>query len=194
MRHPLASAVLSTREPPRKGTGLKWRLPNLYFLVWLLANDPIVRWIVFIEDRLGLSGAFVGVCDATLLKARIEAVHQEYASVAPQFEFNDPTRVGNNQALANEFNKIRGAVAPPASGELPTLAWLTSAGIRDLLGPYLVTMSIRWSDRLDREGLDAVLSAPIPHVATTTADGRFRGLVEQREIALAFGRRLLRAT
>ncbi len=171
--------------------GAKWRLPNLYFLAWILANDPLTRWLVFTEARGQTSGYFVGVSAAAELRARIETVYPEYATAGQQLEFYDPTQLQNPQQLANEFNKIRSAVAPPNAGDVPTLAWVTTADLRDLLGPRLAATSIRWSGELDRAALEAIVRSPEPYVAATTADGKFRGLIEQRIVVLEFARRVL---
>jgi hypothetical protein len=56
------------------GQGMKWRLPNLYFLAWLLSNDPITRWLVFTEIRADIPGHFVGMCSCANLRASIESV------------------------------------------------------------------------------------------------------------------------
>jgi hypothetical protein len=176
-------------------TGSKWRLPNLYFLAWILANDPITRWLVFTETRLDTQAVFVGVCAAPDFQRAVQVAHPAYADVAERLEYADPTRQEplNQQHLANEFNKIRAAVAPPAAGEVPTLAWVTSGELRKLLGPHLATASVRWTDQLDIAGLQTVARSPVPYVAATTADGRFRGLLEQREVVLEFTRRVLQA-
>jgi hypothetical protein len=173
------------------GFGTKWRLPNLYFLAWIMVNDPVTRWMVFTETRGDTPAVFVGLCSASDLRLSIEAVHSAYAEVAPQLEFTDPTRPQNREQLANEFNKIRGAVAPPQAGEVPTLAWVTVADVRTLLGPRLATASVDWTSDLDRAGLETIVRSTTPYVAATTADGRFRGLVEQRQVALELTRRVL---
>jgi len=176
------------------GEGQKWRLPNLYFLAWILANDPVTRWLVITETRGDISGRFVGMCAAAELRARIEATHPSYAAVGPRLEFRDPTQLQNQQQLADEFNKIRSGVAPPVVAEaMPTLKWVTAADIRDLLGPHLVTITVSWTERLDRAGFEAIVRSNSRYVAATSADGRFRGLVEQREVVLEFTRRVLAA-
>lgn len=173
--------------------GAKWRLPNLYFLAWILANEPRTRWLVCTETRGGTPVVFVGICAAAELRASIEVAHPAYAEVGQRLEFRDPTQLQNQQQLAHEFNKIRAAVAPPVAGEVPTLAWVTPAEVRNLLGPRLATASIGWTGQLDRAGLETIVSPPAPYVAATTTDGRFRGLVEQREVVLEFARRVLQA-
>jgi hypothetical protein len=175
------------------GSGAKWRLPNLYFAMWILANDPTPRWTVFTETRGQTPAVFVGITAAVVVRASIESAYPEYASVGPQLEFQDPVRPQSEQQLTNEFNKLRAAVAPPVAGEVPTLAWVTAADLRGLLGPHLSTVSVAWMGALDREGLQTIVRASVPYVGATMADGRFRGVVDQRAVALEFARRALEA-
>jgi hypothetical protein len=181
-----AAAVVTDLEQ-----GSKWRLPNLYFLAWILANDPATRWIVFTETRGDTTGAFVGICAAPTLCESIEVAHPAYGQA--QLEFSDPTLQRNQQELANEFNKLRATVAPPQAGELPTLGWVTSAELRRMLGPHLSMVAVDWTSRLDRAGLETIVGSTAPYVAATNADGRFRGLIEQREVVLEVARRVLQA-
>jgi hypothetical protein len=173
--------------------GAKWRLPNLYFLAWLLVNDPLTGWIVFTEARGGTPGYFVGTCSAADLRARIEATYPAYATAWQQLEYYDPTLDQNMQPLADQFNTIRAAIAPVGQGEVPTLKWVTTEEVRSILGPHLGTFSIDWAEQLDRAGLETIVRSPAPYVAATTGDGRFRGFVEQRAVVLEFTRRVLRA-
>lgn len=41
-------------------SGQKWRLPNLYFLAWLLVNDPLTRWLVYVVGERNTRGASPG--------------------------------------------------------------------------------------------------------------------------------------
>jgi hypothetical protein len=189
------------------GTGMKWRLPNLYFLAWLIANEPVLHWVVFTENRSNTSGLFVGLCGAADVCTRIEAAYPQYAQVATQLEYLDvrrptagPTQPGPGpsalepmrvQHLSDQFNRIRSQVAPPAPAEVPTLAWVTAQDLRNILGPHLATTALPWSGDIDRVGLQQIVRSPVPYVAATTPDGGFRGLLDQREIALEFTRRVL---
>ena len=192
------------------GTGMKWRLPNLYFLAWLIANEPVLHWVVFTENRSNTSGLFVGLCGAADVCTRIEAAYPQYAQVATQLEYLDvrrpaagPTQPGPGpsalepmrvQHLSDQFNRIRSQVAPPAPAEVPTLAWVTAQDLRNILGPHLATTSLPWSGDIDRVGLQQIVRSPVPYVAATTPDGGFRGLLDQREIVLEFTRRVLEET
>jgi len=62
-----------------------------------------------------------------------------------------------------------------------------------LLGPHLVTTSIPWIGELDRFGLETIARSNAPYAAATSAEGRFRGLIAQREVVLEFTRRVLEA-
>ena len=139
------------------------------------------------------SGCFVGICAAAEVRGRIEAVYPQYATAGQQLQFYDPTNLQNQQQLADQFNRIRTTVAPPVTGEVPTLGWITTAELRDLLGPNLAAASVGWSSELDRAGLETIVRSAVPYVAATTSDGRFRGLIEQRQVALDFARRVLEA-
>jgi hypothetical protein len=176
------------------GQGMKWRVPNLYFLAWLLSNDPVTRWLVFTEVRAAPPGHFVGMCSCTALRRSIESVFPAYAAAGNQLEFHDPTQQQNQLQLANEFNKIRTAVAPAQAGEVATLAWVRTADISDWLGPHLVTTSIPWTGQLDRAGLETIARSNAPYAAATSADGTFRGLILQRQVVLEFTRRALAAS
>jgi hypothetical protein len=189
------------------GTGMKWRLPNLYFLAWLIANEPVLHWVVFTENRSNTSGLFVGLCGAADVCARIEAAYPQYAQVATQLEYLDVRRHATGQAqpapgpsalepmrvqhLSDQFNRIRSEVAPPGAAEVPTLAWVTAQDLRNILGPHLATTSLPWSGDIDRVGLQQIVRSPVPYVAATTPDGGFRGLLDQRQIVLEFTRRVL---
>jgi hypothetical protein len=162
--------------------------------VWILVNDPVGRWIIVTETRGGTPSVFVGLCAASAVRTGIEAAYPPYAAAGQVLEFSDPTQDQNHQALANEFNKIRARVAPPAAGDAPTLGWVTAAEIRGLLGPHLSTESISWTDDLDRAALETIVQANTPYVAATMADGRFRGVVEQCAVALQVARRGLGST
>jgi hypothetical protein len=175
------------------GNGTKWRLPNLYFLAWIVANDPVTRWLVFTQSQGDISGIFVGMCPAVKLRRGIETTHPEYAAVGLNLEFHDPTQLQNQGPLAAEFNKIRGGVAPAGVGEVPTLKWVTTADLREMLGPYLVTATVAWTGDLDRSALETIVGSNALYVGATSADGRFRGLIEQREIVLEFARGVLTA-
>jgi hypothetical protein len=175
------------------GSGVKWRLPNLYFLAWLLAHDSLTRWLVFTETDGEKQGVFVGICSVAELSSRIEAVHPAYAGVRPQLEFSDPAVPRHQLQLTGEFNKIRAAVAAPQAGEVPTLAWVASGDLRNLLGPHLVTVSVSWTERLDRAGLETIIRSTVPYVAATTDDGRLHELIEQRQVALELTRGILQA-
>ena len=142
--------------------GAKWRLPNLYFLAWLLANDPLTNWVVFIEARGGTNGYFVGTCSAADLRLRIEATYPAYATAWERLEYYDPTVDQNVEPLANQFNKIRAAIAPVGPGDVPTLKWVTTEEVRSILGPHLGTFSIAWAEELDRDGLETVVRSPRP--------------------------------
>jgi hypothetical protein len=111
-----------------------------------------------------------------------------------QKPFYDPTLDQNQVTLADQFNKIRTAVAPVGQGEVPTLKWVTTTEVRSMLGPHLGTFSIDWAEELDRSGLETIVRSPTPYIAATTADGQFRGFVEQREVVLEFARRVLQAS
>jgi hypothetical protein len=107
-----------------------------------LVNDPVTRWIVFTETRGETSAVFVGISAASAVRLSIDAAYPAYAAGGEQLEFSDPTQHQNQQQLANEFNKIRAAVAPPMAGEVATLAWVTVAELRSLVGPHLSTASV----------------------------------------------------
>lgn len=176
------------------GDSTKWRLPNLYFLTWILSNDPITRWMVLTETRGDISGFLIGMCAAAELRERIEVAYPAYAAVSPQLEYSDPARIQNQQQLADEFNKIRAGVAPPiTTEEMPMLKWVSTTEVRDLLGPHLVRSTVDWTVALDRAGLETIINSNSRYVAAIGQDGRFRGLVDQREVVLEFARRVLRA-
>jgi hypothetical protein len=179
------------------GFGRKWRLPNLYFLAWILANDPLTRWLAFVEAVGETPSIFVGTCAAAEVRTGIEMAYPAYAAAGRGLEYQDPAQLQTQQgqqALANEFNKIRAAVAPPVSEDVPVLGWVTTEKLRDLLGPRLSTASVSWTGEIDRAALETIMRSPTQYVGATTADGRFRGLVEQREVLLEFARRVLQAS
>jgi hypothetical protein len=189
------------------GRGAKWRLPNLYFLAWLIKNEPVLHWLVFTESKVNASGVFVGLCRAADVCTRIEDAYSQYAQVATQLEYLDvrpparrqpqppPGLPGlepmRDQHLSDQFNRIRSEVAPPGAAEMPTLAWVTAQDLRSILGPHLATTALPWSGDIDRAGLQQIVRSPVPYVAATTPDGHFRGLLDQREIVLEFTRRVL---
>jgi hypothetical protein len=96
-----------------------------------------------------------------------------------------------DQHLSDQFNRIPSQVAPPGAGEVATLAWVMVQDLNNILGPNLATTALPWSGDIDRAGLQQIVRSPVPYVAATTPDGRFRGLLDQREIVLEFTRRVL---
>lgn len=189
--------------------GQKWRLPNLYFLAWLITNEPVLHWLVFTESTASTNGVFVGLCGARDVCRRIEETYPQYAQVSTQLEYLDvrssaggqpppapgPSPLGpmRDQHLSDQFNRIRSQVAPAGTGEAPTLAWVTTDGLRNVLGPDLSMVAVPWSGDINRARLQQIVRSPVPYVAATTPDGRFRGLFDQREIVLEFTRRVLEA-
>ena len=189
--------------------GQKWRLPNLYFLAWLITNEPVLHWLVFTEMNASTSGVFVGLCGAADVCTRIEDAYPPYAQVSTQLEYLEvrspaggqpppapglpPLGPMRDQHLSEQFNRIRSQVAPAGSGEVPTLAWVTADALRSVLGPDLSAVAVPWSGDIDRARLQQIVRSPVPYVAATTPDGRFRGLFDQREVVLEFTRRVLEA-
>ena len=175
------------------GAGTKWRLPNLYYLAWLIAHEPVLHWLVFTETEQTVSGVFVGVAHAADVCHRIEGAYPEYAQVAPQLAAGtasvaEPTR---SDGLVAQFHQIRNGVAPPGQDAAPTLAWVDAPMLRSVVGPDLGTTAVPWGTALDRAGLQRLAQSPVPYVAATTTDGRLRGLLDQREVLVEFTRRAL---
>ena len=186
--------------------GMTWRLPNLYFVAWLITNEPVLNWLVFTESTANTSDVFVGLSSAAEVCAGIEAWYPQYAQVSTGLEYLDfrPSAAGpapgapaqselertRNEHLAEQFNRIRSQVAP-GGGEVPTLAWVKTQKLRDNI--HLAKVSVPWSGDIDRATLQKIVRSPAPYVAAVMPDGRFRGLLDQREIVLEFTRRVLEA-
>lgn len=175
------------------GNGMKWRLPNLYFTAWLLQNDPAARWFVFTHSGDRRAGTFVGVAAASAVVSGIDAAFPAYAGVGPILEFRDPSLASNETHLAEQFNAIVHAVAPPIETEDPATTWVAVVTLHGLLGPHLSPTAVDWAGALDREEMLKLVDADAPLVGATTADREFRGVIDQRAVAVEFAKRVLGA-
>jgi hypothetical protein len=175
-----------------------------------MTNEPILHWLVFTTNEQNTTGIFVGLSGATDVCRRIEETYPEYAQVATQLEYFDlrqptagppqpvagvpPLEPMRDTHLSAQFNHIRSSVAPAGVDDLPTIAWVTVQSLRDILGPDLATATIPWTGDVDRDGLHQVARSPVPYIAATAANGQLRGLIDQRDVLLAFAQRVLEGT
>src|SRR5262245_24642387 len=58
--------------------GKKWRLPNFYFLAWLLELQPIVSEFLFTAIRNGTDGYLLGTCMPDAARKQIERAVPQY--------------------------------------------------------------------------------------------------------------------
>ena len=173
--------------------GNKWRYPNVYFLERLLEADPVVRQVVFTESRGGEAGYFVAMCSPSELRERFETAFPPYADAGKQLsipaEMDAP---GLDQTLKAQFDAFRD-VLKQSAGRFPELQdWVTSDGLLKLLGTAANRVTIEAKDMLSDDDFRTVLTSAYRYAAVTSG-GRFRSIVDQVPLAVAYARAALAA-
>lgn len=174
--------------------GLKWRLPNLYFLARLLEIELVVSQLVFTEEHGGTDGYPVGSCSPDELRRRIEQKVPTYTSATSTLRLPARLNLANpNQAqeVGTAFQEFQIALGLNSGrNDDPIHGFVTSARIAELAGPLSNITVEALGETLNEQSVREILRTPYQFVPATMS-GRLTGLIDRDAVALAVARAII---
>jgi hypothetical protein len=180
--------------------GAKWRLPNLYFLCFLLEVEPVVTELIFTEMRGGIDGYAVLTTTPGQLRQRVEQALPAYRKASDDLHLNERLQSGRvldlNYAgeLGLAFQALLNALSPaPPMPPVPAdddvlLGYVSAARLAQVMGTtsHLVALEAP-SGTLTEADLRTALDAEYRFVPSTS-DGRLVGIIDRDVVALTVAR------
>lgn len=175
--------------------GLKWKLPNLYFLCFLLEADPILTELVFTETRAGVDGYLVLTCSPSDFRRRVDQALPVYSVAASTLRLQADRTIDINyaQELAMSFQLLINGLGPlTVLGDIdPVRGYVGSARVTELVGAIGATyVDEPGGAALSEATLRTVLKAAQRYLPWTS-DGRLLGIIDRDRVALAVARTAL---
>jgi len=164
-------------------TGHTWLPANLYFFVYHLSRETLVRQVFFIET--GPTGEeFVGMAAPREILAGLEKAFPEYRNAVDQMNKKSASFRDSGSHyflyLREEYQKTQQA---------PVL-WLDSKTLLGCIGNFLHRDQFGPGECLSEEDIRTILRNKYPYIAAVK-NGRFVAAVNRDEFALKFARKTL---
>jgi hypothetical protein len=165
------------------GKGNRWIVPNLYYLIYLLEREVLIKQIVFIETQ-NVDNVYIGMCSPSEV---LKSLTQRYPGLADAVgEIRWQGTDVNHSVSAQSFFQYLNYKGNQEMFDI----WLNSSVLCQSIGLNLIWKSISWKEKYKEKDYTRIILSAYPYTAVVK-DGRFFALISRDDIALQIAKNIV---